>query len=125
MQRTQLVLRLGVACGVFLLASAIVTTAQSALAERRAARHAAMLAKYDRNGDGLVSREERRLVNVEDRAQREAARAARLSAKAQARADREIAKAQARADRAAAKAAQAEAKAAKKRAKEKPVGVQA
>lgn len=83
MQRTQLLLRLGLACGVFLLASAVVTTAQSALAERRAARKAALLAKYDLNGDGQISRDERRQVKAADRAARAAAKAERKKKKSE------------------------------------------
>jgi len=64
-----------------MVASAVVTTAQSALAERRAARKAALLAKYDLNGDGQVSRDERRQVKAADRAARAAAKAERKKKK--------------------------------------------
>lgn len=63
------------------MGSAIVSTAQSALAERRAARKAALLAKYDLNGDGQISRSERRQVKAEERAARAAAKAARKKKK--------------------------------------------
>lgn len=90
MTRSQLLFRFGGALVVFCLASSIVSSAQADFAKRRAARHAAMLAKYDRNGDGKISREERAMVKAEARAERTAAKAARAEAKAARKRGREV-----------------------------------